>query len=211
MSQQDAFQQSVTVWIHRLKQGHEDAAQQIWDRFFERLVRVAGNRMGAAERRVADEEDVAVSVFESLWKGAQQGRFDRLQNRDDLWKLLVAITGMKAVDQIRRQMSQKRGGGQVRGDSVVAGGDHQRPASFEQFMSEEPDPEFLAIMDEQQEALFSELRDDLLRTIASLRLQGYDNREIADQTGISIRSVERKVSLIRDAWMHRLEKSGEEK
>ncbi len=202
---ENKFEQSVTLWIDQLKAGHEDAAQRIWDRFFEKIVRVADRKMGNAARRVADQEDVAVSVFKSLCAGAREGRFDRLQDRNDLWKLVVAIAGMKAVDQIRRQTSQKRGGGQVRGDSIVAGSEGDLPASFERFMSQEPTPEFLALIEEEQSELFDQLRDDTQRQIARLRLEGYDNPEIAEAVGISLRSVERKLGLIRDTWAERLQ------
>ncbi len=82
---------------------------------------MAARHLGSAPRRIADEEDVAVSVFETLCKGAAAGRFEKLQDRDDLWKLLTAIAGMKSVDQIRRQTAKKRGGEDVRGESIIAG------------------------------------------------------------------------------------------
>ena len=33
-----------------------------------------------------DEEDVAASVMESLFFGAEQGRFPNLADRDELWR-----------------------------------------------------------------------------------------------------------------------------
>ena len=80
----------------------------------------------------------------SLCRGAAEGRLTQLTNRDDLWKLLVAIASKKVVDQIRRQTSKKRGGGQVRGDSILAKPGRDAPAGFDQFMNLEPTPEFLA-------------------------------------------------------------------
>jgi DNA-directed RNA polymerase specialized sigma24 family protein len=168
------------------------------------LINVANRRLGNAERRVADEEDIALSVFASLCLGVQEGRFDRLGDRDDLWKLLVAITSMKSVDQIRRQTAQKRGGGQVRGDSVLmrvpagtnfAGG-------FDKVISTDPTPEFIVAMQEQTELLFASLRNEVLRRIATLRLEGHSNPEIAKLLGISVRSVERKLKLIRNTWSY---------
>ena len=44
------------------------------------------------------------------------------------------------------------------------------------------------------------LRDDTQREIARLRLEGYENTEIAEKTGVSLRSVERKLKLIRETW-----------
>ncbi|QDU29108.1 RNA polymerase sigma factor [Anatilimnocola aggregata] len=204
----ESHEHSVSLWIAKLKEGDQAAAGPLWNRYFERLVGVAGRRMGSASRRVADEEDVAVSVFDSLCRGAAAGNFQQLSDRDDLWKLLVAIAGQKAVDQIRRQMSQKRGGGEVRGDSIFAHPSDDGPQGFEQFLSATPTPEFLAVIDEQQTRLFSLLRDDVQRDIATLRLEGFANEEIAEKLGISIRTVERKFSLIRDAWGKELTAAG---
>ena len=49
-------------------------------------------------RVAADEEDVALSAFDSFCRGAQRGRFPQLDDRDNLWRLLVVITSRKAVD-----------------------------------------------------------------------------------------------------------------
>src|SRR5262249_36398416 len=62
-------------------------------------------------RRAADEEDVALSALASFCRGAEQGRFPRLEDRDDLWALLVVIAARKAVDLRQREGRQKRGGG----------------------------------------------------------------------------------------------------
>lgn len=190
----DSLEASITAWINDLKAGDELAAQHLWGRYFERLMRAANRKMGNASRRIADEEDVALSVFHSLCNGASAGRFERLNDRDDLWKLLVAITGMKAVDQIRRQTALKRGGGMVRGDSIIAAG-------FDEFMNSDPTPEFLLFMEEQQANLFAALSDDSQRAVARLRFEGYSNQEISDQTGMALRSVERKLRVIRETWL----------
>jgi DNA-directed RNA polymerase specialized sigma24 family protein len=48
------------------------------------------------------------------------------------------------------------------------------------------------------------LRDDVLRQIALLRIEGYQVEEIAATIGISTRSIERKLQLIRRAWARQL-------
>ncbi len=200
---------SVTAWISDLKQGDSDAARQLWDRYFDRLTRLASRRLGNASRRIADEEDVAIDVFQSLCNGAEQGRFTQLGNREDLWKLLVAISGMKAVDQIRRETAQKRGSGDVRGHSIIdSPGETGLGAGFDRFLDAEPTPEFLVTLDEEKKRLFSLLADDSQREVARLRLEGFSNNEIADQLGIALRSVERKIKVVRETWTNALEPTG---
>src|SRR5262245_44934727 len=115
---------SVTHWLGALRGGDLDAARALWERYSARLVRLAQaslstrRRSGAAE----DEEDAAPSAFDSFCRAATEGRFPRLDDRDDLWRLLLAITERKAADQMRRARRQKRGGGRVRTESGLAAG-----------------------------------------------------------------------------------------
>lgn len=194
------FDASITLLIKDLKQGDEQAAHDLWERYFPKLIRVAGRRMGNASRRIADEEDVALSVFQSLCDGAQKGRFEKLKGRDDLWKLIVAITGMKSADHVRRETAQKRGGGQVRGNSVFVNSQDEKVEGFEQFSEEALSPEFLCELEEEQARLLAKLPDDKHRQIATLRLEGMSHEEIAEELGLSLRSVARKFKLIRDLW-----------
>ena len=99
---------SVTTWIGLLREGNSDAAQQLWERYFSRLVEFARGKLRGTGRQAADEEDVALSAFHSFCVAAE--RFPRLNNRQDLWQVLVMLTARKAFQQRRRQGAQKRGG-----------------------------------------------------------------------------------------------------
>ena len=61
--------ESVTDWLAQLKQGHSSAAGRLWHEYVERLVRLARQRLRGCARRVADEEDVALSVFNAFLNG----------------------------------------------------------------------------------------------------------------------------------------------
>jgi hypothetical protein len=75
---------SVTLWIAQLKVGAGDAARLLWENYFHRLVALARDRLAGVPRSAADEEDVALRAFDSFCRGAEQGRFSDLYNRDDL-------------------------------------------------------------------------------------------------------------------------------
>jgi hypothetical protein len=77
---------SITHWIGALKQGDPAAAQRLWNVYFYRLVVLARARLRDVPRRAADEEDVALSAFDSFCRGAERGRFAQLDDRDDLWQ-----------------------------------------------------------------------------------------------------------------------------
>lgn len=191
----------ISQWLSELKRGEEQSAGKLWEQYFARLVRMASRKLGGTSKRVADEEDVVVSAFDSLYRGAAAGRFSQVTDRDELWRLLVTITAQKSVDLIRKVNSKKRGGGTVRGDSVFRSkGNQSGDMSFDRVAGQDPSPQFIAMLNEQYDVLLSSLRDDTLRRIAILRMEGYANEEIAENVGISLRSVERKLKLIRDEW-----------
>ena len=64
----------------------------------------------------------------------------------------------------------------------------------------EPTPEFAAEMVEAVERLFNLLDDQELQRIASMKLEGYSNEEIAVGVGCSLPTVERRLKLIRELW-----------
>ncbi|HEX5273343.1 MAG TPA: ECF-type sigma factor [Gemmataceae bacterium] len=193
---------SVSVWIAELKNGDGLAAQRLWEGYFPRLVGLARKKLRAMPRRVTDEEDVALSAFDSFCRGANQGRFPRVTGRDDLWPLLVTITARKALQALRHQGRQKRGGGNVRGDSAFqaapAGG--QEEPGLEQVVGSEPTPEFAAQMAEECQRLLGQLSAGDLREVAVMKMEGYSNEEIAAKLGCVPRTIERKVALIRSLW-----------
>src|SRR5688572_21159617 len=89
----------VTVWLQQCKGGDPDAVQELWQRYFAKLVGLARKHLHGAARQGRDEEDVALSAFKSFCQGAGAGRFPRLDDRHDLWQVLVMITRRKAADQ----------------------------------------------------------------------------------------------------------------
>jgi DNA-directed RNA polymerase specialized sigma24 family protein len=193
---------SVTRWIGDLvaNADPDSAAQKLWGRYFGRLVHLARARYQAVPRRAADEEDVALSAFDSFCRGAAKGRFPRLGGRDDLWRILITITSNKAYDQWRRESRKRRGGGRVVGEEALVGPDPDVKGGLDQVMGREPTPEFAAQVADECGRLLAGLRDETLRQIALLRMEGYSNDEIASRIGCGVRTVERKLDLIRKAW-----------
>jgi DNA-directed RNA polymerase specialized sigma24 family protein len=191
-------QSSVSYWIEGLKAGDSRAAAALWERYCDRLVRLARKKLRHSSRRVADEDDIANSAFNSLCLGARDGRFPALANRGSLWGQLVFITAQKVADLITHERRQKRGGGKVRGNSALVGG---KPGSaergFDDFLANSPGPETLNIWAAEYDRLLNRLGDDTLRQIAELRVQGHTIDEIAEKLGMARRTVHRKLHLIR--------------
>ena len=193
--------EGVTRWLRQIEVGDQDAARLLWQRYYRELVDLARARLGQTPRRVADEEDVALSVLRCLCEGAARGQFAAVVNRQELWQLLATITIRKVIDQQRLLKKRKRGGGRVRGDSVLKAGDGEGwGAGFDEILGDAATPEMLAIAVEEYQRLMRVLDDDRLRIIAQRKLEGHRNEEIADALGLACRSVERKLQRIRQIW-----------
>lgn len=195
---------SVSQWIASLKARDAEAAQRLWDRYANKLVDLARQRLGKAPKGIADEEDIAQNVFHSVWRAATAGRLGDVRNRDDLWWLLLAITKQKVVDHIRRESAQKRGAGLVSSEAAMAADARENAFTLDWLVGEDPTPEFLIVLEEQNNRLLRILRNDDLRSVAVSRIEGYTVPEIAEDLSISTRTVERKLQLIRKAWAKEL-------
>ena len=77
----------ITQWIVQLQNGDATAAQRLWEIYFQRLVSLARAKLAVTPRRIADEEDVALSAFNSFFQGVEKGRFPQLADRNNLWRL----------------------------------------------------------------------------------------------------------------------------
>jgi DNA-directed RNA polymerase specialized sigma24 family protein len=187
---------SISRWLVGVKAGINADVERLWDRYFERLVRLAGSRLPGHARRDFDEEDVALSAFHSFCDRVARGQFPQLEDRDDLWRLLATITARKVVATIRHKTRQKRGGGQVLGESALMDTDE----GITQALSREPTPEEAARFAESYDRLIASLDNTTLRSIALSKLEGQTTEEIAARLKVSIRTIDRKLGLIRAVW-----------
>ena len=150
-----------------------------------RLVDRARRKLGGTSRKIADEEDVAIIAFENFCRGAKEGRFPKLHDRDDLWQLLLMLTDRKAIDQMRKPS-------QAAGES--SGVDLGKLASCE------PAPQLAIEMSDNLTMLMQSLKDEQLEQVVLLKLASHSNEEIAAQLDCSVRTVERKLNMIRKRW-----------
>ncbi|MBB3204872.1 RNA polymerase sigma factor (sigma-70 family) [Rhodopirellula rubra] len=191
---------NVSHWIDLVKAGDSVAANRIWQHYFDRLVRLVRGRLRGQNRAISDEEDIVLSVFDSFYAAAENGRFPDLSDRDDLWKLLLRMAARKVVDKHRHDRRQRRGGN-VRLHSLDDGGDDR---AFMEAIGDEPSVEMVLMMEESVEQLFSHLGVGPLQDLAVAKLEGYTNAEIAKRLGCSERTIERRLNLIREKCQQEL-------
>ena len=160
---------------------------EIWDLYFERLVRLCEGKLANHHLPAADGEDAVLSAFKSLCRRLQEGK--PIRDPDNIWSLLETIAKRKVSDYIKHERRKKRGGGWVRKEKEI-----------EQVIGSEPTPEMANIMIEECERLMELLGDETLQKIAQLKAEGHTIEEIAEKLGWAPRTIFRKLKLIREIW-----------
>jgi DNA-directed RNA polymerase specialized sigma24 family protein len=185
---------SVTLWLRRLRDKDPEAPRRLWERYYVQVVRLARLRLRGVTTAAADEEDVAAAAFQSFFRAIGGAGFERLDHRTDLWQILVTLTCRKAIDCRRAATALRRGGARrTMGDCEAVLGE---------LAGREPDPHFAATVAEDLDALIARIPDDELelRRLAVMKLEGHSNEEIGTVCGCSLRTVERRLCLIRKLW-----------
>jgi DNA-directed RNA polymerase specialized sigma24 family protein len=192
---------AVSMWLAQLKDGDPAAAQQLWDTYFLRMVKAARGKLRGSHVRLADEEDVALSAFQSFCRGTQDGRFPQSHEHEDPWPLLLALTNHKAIDLVRHERRIKRGG---IGQQCASHLGPQEAASagigLSQLIGKEPDPQATFQIAEDCQDMLDRFSDTILRAIALWKMEGFTSEEIAAKLDCTTRTVERKLQLIRRQW-----------
>lgn len=194
---------SVSQQMFEVKQHDEAAIAALWEQYYPALTRFAEKRLTAlgVRQREFNGEDVAASALVSFFRAVQLDRFPTLDCEDGLFRLLRRITIRKVIDRKRQSQTLKAGSGDVRGESAFGSPSSSGCAlGIDAVQSESPSPEWIAMMEEECQGLFAILGDEELQAIACLRLEGYNNAEIASQRGCSVATVERRLKLIRSRW-----------
>lgn len=192
---------TASTWILELKRGNEQAAKQLWDGYFEKLVRLAESRLPARFRRAADGEDVALSALRTFVRRATLGEFPAVSDGEGLWRLLVCIAARKAYKLREMEGRKKRGGGHVADEAALTplGADVDE-RGIERMIGAEPSPELVAQFNDSCEHLLRLLPDETLRQVAKLTLEGHTLEEIGDRLNFSIATAGRKLSRVRTLW-----------
>lgn len=188
--------ESVTDWIAQLKMGDQQAAFLLWKRFFRQLRAIARAKLGAFARASQDEEDVALSALNALFLGAREGHFEQFETRNDFWQLALVILSRKASN-LRRSLQTRREISAT--DLAMATGLEFTPVVMEQAVQALSGDTGIESLGIDCEELLLRV-DERLRRVALLKLAGLSNEEIAASLDRSVKSVERYLQQIREAW-----------
>jgi len=168
---------SITGWLDSIRQGNDEAAKNIWDRWYERLCARGSPHSGRL--RIHDNEDIATDAFADFFRALREGKFSSLRNRSEIWKLLATIAVRKSAASYRLEQAQRRGGGQQ-----VFSFEEVKPRSSAMTARRKP------ITSSTVEELIQSIKDPKMAKVARLKIQGLETADIAHELGCSIRQVQ---------------------
>ena len=189
---------SISRAIEHFCESENDASQLIWERYFERIRDFANGKIYPRHRRVFDGEDVAGSALLTLMDGLRKKKFPNINNREQLWQVLIVIATRKTLNNAKYYDRQKRGGGKVKGGSAVDDGAQLK--SLNSCFNQDEDPAKFIELELTCQELLNALPDDDYRQITLMRLAGFNNDEIGKRLGCSRRTIDRKLDAIRLVW-----------
>lgn len=177
--------------IDGLRTGDGEAGRAFWNQYGPALERIAGDYLAGAVRRRVGPEDVVQSVCRTFLRRAREGEF-RLEDAEDLWRLLCAITLTKVREQVRYQQRKKRSTAQ---EQDIAADDDARGVA--EPAAPGPTPAEAAEFADLFEQLLASL-DEEERQIVDLKLQEHTHLEIARQLKSSERTVRRILHRVKE-------------
>ena len=184
----------ITHWIAEAKKGNREAARHLLQHYFEDLVRQAKHHLQDVARRAGDEDDIALSAFDSVYRGIEARRFPNLNDRGNLWGMLLFKTRTKALNWNKHEMLRHP---PLSDDDVVRLFCDQEPGR-------EPSPADAAVFADEVKRLLDVLPDDAparpLRSVARLLLEDKTPAEIARERGCLVADVDRYRDMILARW-----------
>jgi DNA-directed RNA polymerase specialized sigma24 family protein len=182
---------SITELIQRVRSGDGNAARVLCERYADRLRDLAHHRLPPQGLGIADEEDAAFNALAGFFLGMARGQFPQVEDRVDLWNLLVTLTKRAVFHLLEHEDADIR-------DRT------RRQGACEDAMARAPDPrpppDIQALHEEACQRLLDRLADATLQSIAVWKLEGYTDQEVAVMLRCTVRTVERKLRLIRTIW-----------
>ena len=175
--------------LRRWQAGDQNAAVELYDRYCERLLALARRRISQRLASRVDPEDVVQSVFRTFFDRAKAGKFT-IEDPDDVCKLLARITLHKTLRQVAFHKAAKRD------PSAETGQGSDGQERLLEVLDREPTPEAANAFVDELEHFLNRLRPED-RQILELRMQGYNNLEIAEQLSVSDRKIRRLMERVR--------------
>ncbi len=186
---------SVTIIIRAIRSGDQSAATPLWARYFERLARHANKFLCWNTRLIDMDEDVALLALNDFCNGLSAGKFEDVDSREQLWRLLAKIIERKAYRLINeRRWKRERLFTDLEPTGSQAGDSRTPVVVFE------PVDRYKEIVGIELNELIDSLPNPLWREAVRMTLEGDTVREIAEKLQYSSSYVHVWLRTIRALW-----------
>lgn len=178
-------QRSESGWLDDIiekRDGYESAAVE---EFADRLLRLARSRLPSRIQQRVDPEDIVQSVFKSFFIRHEAQKFT-FEEASDVWRLLAAITWHKVQRSIRFNQQLER---DVQRETHESAPFHAQPC-------DDPSASSLVVMMELTDQIMDRIPKKH-QQILQLRMEEYSIDEISEAIGVSSRTVDRALALVR--------------
>lgn len=194
----------LTLLLDRLQSGDTNAVDAIWDKCFEKLSSYARRRLKSMPASDRDGEDVALSAIDTFVRRVGKKEFSAVIDSEDLWRVLFDITAKRVAREQRRQLTKKRGGGDVKNEVDLIKSDN---SSVGVGINGKIDirQQFFQQLDEDRNELLESLASvpggEMLVKVVELHLEGNTHKEISELLGVSISTIERNMKIAKEIGM----------
>lgn len=188
----DAQTSELDGLFARARDGDDAAWEQLVDQCYDKVRRVVGRRLDRRLRTVFDSTDFTNAVFMSLVAKSNRFEFKTIQ---ELRGFLMEAAKQKVIDEFRRQHRQKR---DIDRQQPIAGGHGDDDFGYE-LPGSDPTPSQVAQGHEARELILAPL-DAVTQQVVHLKEMNYSNQEIAGETGLHLRKVQRLLKHASDSW-----------
>jgi RNA polymerase sigma factor (sigma-70 family) len=186
------------------------AAQAIWQRYSDQLLRVAAATLFDGVRAREDEQDVVQDAFASFCQRQQRGDY-QLDGRNGLLSLLVTITARKACNINHHHQAQGRDYRQEQRVHAAEPSDSVSSWLLEQIDSAQASPQMAAIFREEFTRHLAMLSDEVRRAVVLCWVEGQTRKQAAQEMKSSVRTIARCLEIARETWRRRHEMADEAK
>lgn len=181
--------------LRQVKDGKQDAADELYYRYANRLIALARNNSSAELADQVESEEIVQSVFGSFFRGARLGYYD-IPEGEELWKLFLVIS----LNKIRAKVAYHRA---AKRDSRMTVTSDEMDFRMSKIASAEiASHELDMTIDDAMKSMPSDYR-----TIVALRIEGYTISEVAEQVKRSKRTVERILQEVRGTLSNMLDET----
>jgi RNA polymerase sigma factor (sigma-70 family) len=169
--------------MQRVRDGSEDAARELLDRYGDHILRVVRRKLHRELRSKFDSVDFVQAVWASFFADVpQRGNFDQPQA---LIAFLVTLAQNKVIEVVRQRMKTQKYN--INREKPL---EAASPDAAGAVASRDPTPSQVAIANDEWRRLLAELPDRYQRMLVLLR-EGHTQKDIARELGVNEKTVRR--------------------